>query len=462
MRVCRVSVLRCCCDAPARCALLSLQVTWRPTTVPFESRFDRYTDFAFFSHSIHWFSLLNSFLTVIILCALVLLILSRTIKATVSAGGGAMVDPETGATAYRGAAGPPTVTRDLDGLGEEVGWKLVSGDVFRAPSHLLLHSALLGTGVQLFLLVIVLLLLAVASSYSEERGLLTVLFLLCYSLTSGAQGYVSGSFFKQHGGRQWQRAMAVACCFYPLCVLSVVSFLNAVAWQQGSQPVLSFSTTLVIAVVWALVSVPLSIGGTLWARSRTQTGAFPCRVNAIRRLIPSESLVSAHSSGGAGGSHLPLNVNTAATSVWSNWYLLVLMGGLLPFGSCFVELYFILTSFWNYSVSYTGGFVLLVFVIFILVSACVSIVATYILLNSEDYRWHWLAFLASASSTIYIAIYAIYFFVAKTNMDGVLQTSFYCAYSAIALFTIALITGSIGSIATRLFLHKLYSFTKSD
>jgi transmembrane 9 superfamily protein 3 len=318
--------------------------------------------------------------------------------------------------------------------------------------------------VQLFLLVLVLLLLAVASSYTEERGLLTALFLLCYSLTSGAQGYVSGAFFKQHGGRQWQRAMAVACCFYPLCVISVVFFLNAVAWQQGSQPVLSFSTALVITLVWALVSVPLSIGGTLLARSRTQTGAFPCRVNAIRRLIPSESLVSAHSSGGGGGgvAHQPLNVNTSATSVWSNWYLLVVMGGLLPFGSCFVELYSILTSFWNYSVSYVGGFVLLVFVIFILVSACVSIVATYVLLNSEDYRWHWLAFLASASSSLYIALYALYFFVAKTNMDGVLQTSFYCAYSAMALLTLSLITGSIGSIGTRLFLYKLYSYTKAD
>jgi len=232
--------------------------------------------------------------------------------------------------------------------------------VFRAPTHLLLHSALLGTGVQLFFLVLALLLLAAVASYSEERGLLTALFLICYSLTSGAQGYVSGAFFKQHGGRQWQRAMVVSCCFYPLCVLSVVFFLNVVAWQQGSQPVLSLSTALVIALVWALVAVPLSIGGTLFARSRTQTGGFPCRVNAIRRLIPSESLVSAHASVGSassGGAHLPLNVNTAATSWYSNWYLLIVMAGLLPFGSCFVELYFILTSFWNWQYYYVrhGG-----------------------------------------------------------------------------------------------------------
>lgn len=37
------------------------------------------------------------------------------------------------------------------------------------------------------------------------------------------------------------------------------------------------------------------------------------------------------------------------------WYLrpsvIALLGGLLPFGSIFIEMYFIFTSFWNYKVS---------------------------------------------------------------------------------------------------------------
>jgi len=36
------------------------------------------------------------------------------------------------------------------------------------------------------------------------------------------------------------------------------------------------------------------------------------------------------------------------------WYLrpwvIALMGGLLPFGSIFIEMYFVFTSFWNYKV----------------------------------------------------------------------------------------------------------------
>ena len=33
------------------------------------------------------------------------------------------------------------------------------------------------------------------------------------------------------------------------------------------------------------------------------------------------------------------------------------------------------------------GFMFLVFVILLIVTVCVSIVSTYVLLNSEDYRW---------------------------------------------------------------------------
>lgn len=43
------------------------------------------------------------------------------------------------------------------------------------------------------------------------------------------------------------------------------------------------------------------------------------------------------------------------------WYLqppvIALMGGLLPFGSIFIEMYFIFTSFWNYKAGPPSFFV---------------------------------------------------------------------------------------------------------
>ena len=49
--------------------------------------------------------------------------------------------------------------------------------------------------------------------------------------------------------------------------------------------------------------------------------------------------------------------------------------------------YFIFTSFWQYKVYYVFGFMMLVFLIMIVVTVCVTIVCAYFLLNSEDYRW---------------------------------------------------------------------------
>lgn len=67
--------------------------------------------------------------------------------------------------------------------------------------------------------------------------------------------------------------------------------------------------------------------------------------------------------------------------------VITLAGGVLPFGSIFIEMYFIFTSFWAYKIYYVYGFMLLVFLILAVVTVCVTIVCSYFLLNAEDYRW---------------------------------------------------------------------------
>ena len=78
-------------------------------------------------------------------------------------------------------------------------------------------------------------------------------------------------------------------------------------------------------------------------------------------------------------------------------------------------MYFIFTSFWAYKIYYVFGFTLLVFLILMVVSICVTIVSTYFILNAEDHRWHWAAFLSSASTALYVYLYAIYYFLWRTK-----------------------------------------------
>ncbi|XP_054722458.1 transmembrane 9 superfamily member 3-like, partial [Uloborus diversus] len=58
----------------------TFEVNWKPSSVKFEDRFDKYLDPSFFQHRIHWFSIFNSFMMVIFLVGLVSMILMRTLR----------------------------------------------------------------------------------------------------------------------------------------------------------------------------------------------------------------------------------------------------------------------------------------------------------------------------------------------------------------------------------------------
>ena len=55
---------------------------------------------------------------------------------------------------------------------------------------------------------------------------------------------------------------------------------------------------------------------------------------------------------------------------------LITLAGVLPFGAVFVELFFIVSSIWQHKFYYMFGFLLLVFLIFCITCAEVSVVST--------------------------------------------------------------------------------------
>lgn len=72
------------------------------------------------------------------------------------------------------------------------------------------------------------------------------------------------------------------------------------------------------------------------------------------------------------------------------WYLSPALsytvGGVLPFGAVFVELYFILSSIFMNQYYYVFGFLLLVFGLLVVTCAEIAIVIVYFQLCGEDYR----------------------------------------------------------------------------
>ena len=268
--------------------------------------------------------------------------------------------------------------------------------------------------------------------------------------------------------------MILTASLFPFLCFSIGLVLNTIAIFYRSLAAIPFGTMVVMFVLWAFISFPLVLLGTVVGRNWSGAPNNPCRVKTIPRPIPEKK-----------------------------WYLtpsvISLIGGLLPFGSIFIEMYFVFTSFWNYKVKktiycwmfhqlevlkfqspafrmicttflvtaakfvsfsfkeywvhhlvpwqvyYVYGFMLLVFVILIIVTICVTIVGTYFLLNAENYHWQWTSFFSAASTALYVYLYSIYYYHVKTKMSGFFQTSFYFGYTLMFCLGLGILCGEFSN-----------------
>ncbi|KAI3436249.1 hypothetical protein D9Q98_002302 [Chlorella vulgaris] len=399
------------------------QVQWKASSIPFVRRFERYLDFNFFEHQIHWFSIFNSFMMVIFLTGLVAMIMLRTLRKDYAK-----------YTARSDADDLESLERDMN---EESGWKLVHGDVFRPPKYLEVLAALIGTGVQLALLVLSVILITIAGTLFVERGTIVTVFIICYALTSFVGGYVSGGFYARAEGKNWIQTMLVTACLFPLSCFSIAFVLNTIAIFYQSLAAVPFFSIVIVLLIWMFISFPLCLFGTVVGRNWAGAPDHPCRVKRIPSPIPDKK-----------------------------WYLrpsvIALVGGLLPFGSIFIEMYFIFTSFWNYKVYYVYGFFLLVFLILLIVTVCVTIVGTYFLLNAENYHWHWTAFSAGASTSVYVMLYSLHYFLMKTKMTGFFQTAFYFGYTLMLCLGLSMMCGAVGYLGSMAFVRRIFRNVKVD
>jgi len=133
------------------------------------------------------------------------------------------------------------------------------------------------------------------------------------------------ALFHSVAGKNWIKSMILTASLFPFLCFSIGLVLNTIAIFYRSLAAIPFGTMVVIFVLWAFISFPLVLLGTVVGRNWSGAPNNPCRVKTIPRPIPEKK-----------------------------WYLtpsvISLMGGLLPFGSIFIEMYFVFTSFWNYKV----------------------------------------------------------------------------------------------------------------
>ncbi|KAK8343914.1 hypothetical protein V6Z12_A07G046100 [Gossypium hirsutum] len=342
--------------------VFTYEVAFEESDIKWPSRWDAYLKME--GSKVHWFSILNSLLVIIFLAGIVLVIFLRTVRRDL--------------TRYEELDKESQVQ-----MNEELsGWKLVVGDVFRAPSNPALLCILIGDGVQILGMAIVTILFAALGFMSPaSRGTLITGMLFFYLILGIAAGYVAVRLWRTIGcgdHKGWISVAWKAACFFPGIAFLILTILNFLLWGSHSTGAIPFAVFVILLLLWFCISVPLTLlGGYFGAKAHHIE--YPVRTNQIPREIPAQKYPS---------------------------WLLVLGAGTLPFGTLFIELFFIMSSIWMGRVYYVFGFLFIVLILLVVVCAEVSLVLTYMHLCVEDWKWWWKSFFASGSVAIYIFFHA--------------------------------------------------------
>ncbi|KAG5843642.1 transmembrane 9 superfamily member 2-like [Anguilla anguilla] len=365
--------------------------------------------------NIQWFSIMNSLVIVLFLSGMVAMILLRTLHKDISR--------------YN--------QTDQEEAQEESGWKQVHGDVFRAPRKGMLLSVFLGQGTQIFIMTFMTLFLACLGFLSPaNRGALMTCAVVLWVLLGTPAGYVSARMYKTFGGEKWKTNVLLTALLCPGIVFTDFFLMNLILWVEGSSAAVPFGTLVAVLALWFGISVPLTFLGAYFG-FKNEPVESPVRTNQIPRQIPQQQFFTKAIPG-------------------------IIMGGVLPFGCIFIQLFFILNSIWSHQMYYMFGFLFLVFIILIITCSEATVLLCYFHLCAEDYHWWWRSFLTSGFTAVYLFIYAVHYFVSKLQIVGIASTILYFGYTLIMVLIFFLFTGTIGFFTCFLFVHKIYSVLKVD
>jgi transmembrane 9 superfamily protein 2/4 len=401
--------------------LFTYDVTWvENDDLKWASRWDVYLSMDnAIPAKVHWLSIANSIIIVSVLSAMIITILLKSLRQDLAR--------------YNRI---PTDEEKADEL-EERGWKLVHADVFRPPSFSpLLLSCACGTGAQLLCMTFWTIMFSAFGFLSPaKRGALLMAELTLFVLMGIVSGYVTARMYKTFKGKAWQYATLCTALGFPGLCFIMFFVLDLMAWSYGSSDAVPFTTILVLLMMWFGVSTPLVFLGAYYGYKQDAI-EFPVKTSSIPRQIPDQ----------------PWFMGAPFT---------LMIGGILPFGACFVELYFILASVWMDYYYYVFGFLILVFFILIITCAEITLLFNYFQLCNEDYHWWWRSFGTAGSTAIYVFLYSFVYFQ-KLEANSLTTYVLYFGYMGLASLGLFLMTGFIGVASSFWFNKTIFQSVKFD
>ena len=171
---------------------------------------------------------------------------------------------------------------------DAVGWKQVSGDVFRRPDSLMILTGLISTGWNLNACALIGLVFSIVHPMYSERGAFATIVIVSYSCLGIVGGLVCGYYYSYYRGKSRLATLIFGCVFYPIFVSGVCLALNSVAIAYSSSAAIPFVSMVEIASLFLFVYCPLYIIGFI--SGQKLSGKFPCtkKVNTLASPILKE------------------------------------------------------------------------------------------------------------------------------------------------------------------------------
>lgn len=303
-----------------------------------------------------------------------------------------------------------------------------------------MFCAFYGAGIQLLSLAFSLLFLALGQIVSvTRRGSILAGIIVLYCLTSFIGGFCSSRLYRKMNGKNWIQNTIYAATVFPIPVIIMFSYVNTVAWAHKSTQALPFGTICVIGALYLLLSFPLTVLGSIVARHYGDANFnAPTRTTKIERQIPD---------------NVPWYKQRVAQ---------VFIAGFLPFSAIYIELNYIFESIWGHQIYTLFGILLFALVLLLIVTSFITISLLYFQLAREDHKWWWMSFINGGSTGIFILIYSWFYYFNRSDMEGVLQGSFFFVYMAVISYAFFLLLGASSFSFSLAFVRGIYGRLKID
>ncbi|GAM19770.1 hypothetical protein SAMD00019534_029450 [Acytostelium subglobosum LB1] len=321
---------------------------------------------------------------------------------------------------------------------ESTRWKLIRGDVFRAPplQYQMILPILIGCGIQVMCVVLLSLFLGAIGFFSPVNyGYIPMAIIALFTVTSMFSGYFSTRNYMLFKGRDIKKnALLAALC--PQGVIFIIFVISDICLKSlDSSAAISTGSMFTLIGLWLGMSVPLSFCGSYYASKMpvfvdTETNQFP-------REIPS------------------------GTPWYYNRWFTTLTMATTPVSMIASTYNGILKTSWSaLHINNNANYTMAMFTMLCILSVVGLSTSHFIalgLLRYENYHWWWRSFETMGFSGFYLFIITLFLVCNWGGASSASAIFIYSCYSLMFSLCLSVMAGSVAYYFSLHFVRRIYS-----